>query len=728
MLCVSLVKMLEHRFLYKELNRRLMHNEAFYRSIFEQAPVGIAIVNDKTFVGESAYGRTVMNRAFENILGRTKEELVGVRWPDITHSEDLEVDLKKFNQFKAGIISDYSMEKRFIRPDGSSVWTKMRVGRLAGGDSDSLHLCLLEDISESKAISDNLKESERSKTVLISNLPGMAYRCDFDPSWTMHFISEGCYNLTGYRPESLICNKDVAFNDIISPEYRESLRNEWKRAVEGKLPFKYEYEITTADGKRKWVLEMGQGVYDEQGNVVALEGIILDISDRKEMEDKLRHYNEHDSLTGLLRRHCLIEQLERGNTKKRALVGVNLSTVHSLNATYGFQYTQDLIKRIAGLLKQECNKNRVLFKIYEAQFAYLITDYKDIEEISNFCRAVAQRLETVLALERIGGGIGVLEVPQYSRVDANELIKKLMVVSERAIGPGSYNYNIGILFYDKQTEQQISREEEIRQTLLKIAETDENSELYLHYQPIYDLKSMKITGFEALARMKTEKLGMVSPVEFIHIAEETKLIVPVGYKIIRQALGFLRRLGISGYDDINVSVNISVIQLLMPDFTSNLLQIASEMQVNPANIGIELTETIFASDFDEINRIISELRAQKIQVAIDDFGIGYSTLAREHELQVDHLKIDKCFIDKLKTNRPQNVMTADIISMAHKLGHCVVAEGVEQCEQIRYLYEYGCDKIQGYLISRPQDEGAALELLGKELEITGYCNPASGRG
>ncbi|MGI6167664.1 MAG: EAL domain-containing protein, partial [Eubacteriales bacterium] len=213
-----------------------------------------------------------------------------------------------------------------------------------------------------------------------------------------------------------------------------------------------------------------------------------------------------------------------------------------------------------------------------------------------------------------------------------------------------------------------------------------------------------------------------------HIAEETKLIVPVGYKIIRQALGFLRRLGISGYDDINVSVNISVIQLLMPDFTSNLLQIASEMQVNPANIGIELTETIFASDFDEINRIISELRAQKIQVAIDDFGIGYSTLAREHELQVDHLKIDKCFIDKLKTNRPQNVMTADIISMAHKLGHCVVAEGVEQCEQIRYLYEYGCDKIQGYLISRPQDEGAALELLGKELEITGYCNPASGRG
>ena len=631
--------------------------------------------------------------------------------------------MEKFNQFKAGIIRDYSMEKRFIRPDGSSVWTKMRVGRLAAGDSDnSLHLCLLEDISESKAISDILKESERSKTVLLSNLPGMAYRCDFDPSWTMHFISEGCYNLTGYRPESLIGNKEVAFNDIISPEYRENLWNEWKRVVEEKLPFKCEYEIKTADGKRKWVLEMGQGVYDEQGNVVALEGIDLDISDRKEMEDKLRHYNDHDSLTGLLRRHCLIERLERDNTKKRALVGVNLSTVQSLNATCGFQYTQDLIKRIAGLLKQECNKSRELFKIYEAQFAYLITDYKEIEELNDFCIGVVQRLEAVLTLERIGGGIGVLEVPQQGRFDANELIKKLMVVSERAFGPDSYNYNIGILFYDKQTEEQISREEEIRQTLLRISETDTDGELYLQYQPIYDLKSMKITGFEALARIRTEKLGMVSPAEFIHIAEETKLIVPVGYKIIRMALGFLRRLEMSGYDDINVAVNISAIQLLMPDFTSNLLQIANEMRVNPANIGIELIETIFVSDFDEINRIISELRARSIQVAIDDFGIGYSTLAREHELQVDHLKIDKYFIDKLKADCPKNVMTADIISMAHKLGHCVVAEGVEQCAQIKHLYEYGCDKVQGYLISRPQDENAALELLEKELEITGYCN------
>ena len=183
MLCLSLLKMLLQHFKFKELNRRLAHNEALYRSVFEQAPVGIAIVKDKTFVLQAAYGQIAMNCTFETILGRSKQELGGLNWPEITHPDDLAADLEKFDQFKARTINGYTMEKRFIRPDGSSVWTKMRVGRLMGIEKDyPMHLCLLEDISESKAISETLKESERGKTVLLANLPGMAYRCDFTPA------------------------------------------------------------------------------------------------------------------------------------------------------------------------------------------------------------------------------------------------------------------------------------------------------------------------------------------------------------------------------------------------------------------------------------------------------------------------------------------------------------------------------------------------------------------
>lgn len=205
----------------------------------------------------------------------------------------------------------------------------------------------------------------------------------------------------------------------------------------------------------------------------------------------------------------------------------------------------------------------------------------------------------------------------------------------------------------------------------------------------------------------------MSPLEFIPIAEKTKLILPIGEKVIVKAFQFLNRLKECGYDEISVSINISITQLLKPDFTSRLFELMSEMQINPKNIGIEITESIFASNYDNINKIIKELREAGIHIAIDDFGIGYSSFARERELKVDCLKIDKHFIDKLLSTDLKKAITSDIISMSHKLGHCTIAEGVEHELQLQYLKENGCDKIQGYHISKPLDEKEAIEFLKK---------------
>ena len=139
------------------------------------------------------------------------------------------------------------------------------------------HICLVQDITERKEMEKALNESERSKSVLLSHLPGLAYRCNYDYDWTMQYVSNGCYNLTGYPPESLLYNRDLSYNDIISPEYREAIRNEWKHVLSERKPLKYEYEIITASGEKKWVLEMGQGIYNDNGEVEALEGIVLDI-------------------------------------------------------------------------------------------------------------------------------------------------------------------------------------------------------------------------------------------------------------------------------------------------------------------------------------------------------------------------------------------------------------------------------------------------------------------
>lgn len=218
-----------------------------------------------------------------------------------------------------------------------------------------------------------------------------------------------------------------------------------------------------------------------------------------------------------------------------------------------------------------------------------------------------------------------------------------------------------------------------------------------------DLKTGSIFGFEALARLRTKKLGLVPPLEFIPIAEKTKLILPIGEKVIIKAFSFLNRLKECGYENISVSINISAIQLLKPDFTSRLFKIMSEMRINPKNVVIEITETVFSSDFETINNIIGYLRDAGLQIAIDDFGTGYSSLAREKELKVDCMKIARHFIDKLLETDLNKAITSDIISMSHKLRHSTIAEGVEHDIQLQYLKDHDCDKIQGYLISKPLD-------------------------
>ncbi len=572
-----------------------------------------------------------------------------------------------------------------------------------------------EQIEEIKKSTKLVAESERSKSILFSNLPGMAYKSSYNKDWTMKFVSDGCIKLTGYTPDRFINDKDISFNDLITPEYRELLWNEWERVLSDRTSFEYEYEITTADGERKWVMELGEGVYDENGQVEMLEGIILDITDRKEIENNIIYLNEHDRWTGLYNREYLESILEKDgklkNASTRALIIVNLSTVQSLTVQYGFHYTQNLMKKVVETLSAYNKEEYRLFKTYENQFTVYLKNYKDMNELIDFSKIIASDLKELLITERVGGGIGIIEIDQENELDVDLLLKRLLIASERSIS--DYNEDFIACFYNEDLERLIVREAYIRQELERISTDEISDELFLQYQPILDLKTNSVCGFEALARLKTEQLGLVSPLEFIPIAEKTNLIIPLGKIIIINAFCFLNKLRGLGYDTISISINISAIQLLKADFTSSLFDMITEMQVNPQNICIEITESIFASDHDYINTIISKIRDAGLQIAIDDFGTGYSSLARVKESNVNSLKIDKYFIDKLLEDDPDEAITGDIITMAHRLEHCTVAEGVEQEVQKQYLEAHGCDKIQGYLISKPLDEEDAIDFLAR---------------
>lgn len=706
---------LELLHLQKISSKMFLEKGLTFDTIFQQAPIGITILyRDES----AAKGMELVkvNAEFEKICGRTKEEFISIGWEAITHPDDLKESRENYAKLRAGLIDSYAMDKRYIKPDGSIVWVHITVAPLVLADGRQRgHICLVQDITERKRIEEALRESERSKSVLLSHLPGLAYRCKYDEEWTMLFVSAGCQQLTGYPPESLLYNRDLSFNELIAPEYRPLLKKEWERVLKKRLPFNYEYEIITAGGQRKWVLELGQGVYNEKGEVEALEGIVLDISHRKKIENELKYHNEHNRWTGLHNRRYLANLLHEDASKKirekRALVGLNLSAVQSLTLSYGFHYTQDLIKQIASALVAHCNEKIQLFHTHENRFLFYVKGYQDKAELEKFCENVAATLESILAGERVGAGIGVVEIEQNSDGKVDLLLKNLLIASERAMEANDRDF--GICFYDQKIEAKITRELEITQELDAIATAENDRGLFLLYQPILALQTNQIFAFEALARLKMDKLGIIGPMEFIPLAEKTKLIIPVGERIIIQALRFLKRLQMSGYDNIKVFINVSVIQLLAKNFAQKLLAKIAAMQLNPANIGLEITESVFVSDHEEINLILGELKDAGVQISLDDFGTGYSTLARERELNVHCLKVDKYFIDNLLLEDPEKAITQDIVSIAHKSDHYVIAEGVEHEKQKEYLLHWGCDMAQGYLIGKPVAEDEAMAMLEK---------------
>jgi len=332
----------------------------------------------------------IINSAYEQITGRSRDELVSLGWAKITHPDDLDKDLDNFRKL-------HQVKLRSIQwINGISNRTAPSFGYIR------LLLPLLYQIISNTTISvwsrisQNVKPLKKPWTrvnaVNLFSIPPSRACIQVQLRWRMD--NAVCFwrllNLTGYPPESLLYNRDLSFKDIISPEYHESLYKEWERTLPIRQPFSYEYEIITATGERKWVLERGQGVYNEDGEVEALEGIVLDISDRKAVEDTLRYNYEHDRWTGLYNREYLVSVLARDikfrKKAKKALVGISLGMMQLLTMSYGFQYSQDLIKKTAEALSQLCIDNRILFHPREYRFIFYLLDYKDKDELLAFSK------------------------------------------------------------------------------------------------------------------------------------------------------------------------------------------------------------------------------------------------------------------------------------------------------------------------------------------------------
>lgn len=331
---------------------------------------------------------TFCNKSCLDILGYEDEsELIGKSMHKLIHYKDKDGKLNCedncliFNKVKRGEGVQVKGDI-FWKKDGSYIYVdclsypKLNKGKLVGGVVTFL------DITESQKLENQLKESERSKSMFLSNLPGMAYSCNYDRQWTMKFISEGCFELTGYRPESFLNNRDLSFNAIIDTKYQDFLWEKWNLALRNHHAFKEEYEILTALGEKKWVLEQGQGVYGKGGTVEAIEGLIIDISDRKQKEDEIKYLNSYDYMTGLYNRRYFEnakEDIDKEDSLPISIIMGDVNGVKFINDALGHDEGDKLIVVTSQLLKSVCKETNILARTGGDEFIMLLPNTCSVE-------------------------------------------------------------------------------------------------------------------------------------------------------------------------------------------------------------------------------------------------------------------------------------------------------------------------------------------------------------
>lgn len=686
-------------------------------------------------------------------------------------------------------------------------------------------------------------EYMRMLKTLLGNVDGMVYRCRGDADWTMEFVSEGCLRVTGYHPHDLMYDGRVSYESITYAEDQLWVREAVRHALEAHLPFDVEYRITHADGGVRWVWERGTGVTNAEGRVIAVEGLIQDITERRNAIQGLReaerryrglfdnaiegifrttadgHYLDanpalaniygfgspqelmtslrdigrqlyvdpqrreefmrivrargsvsgfesqvyrkngdiiwisenaralidsdgkchgyegtvedvterklyqarieqqasYDTLTGLANRSLLQDRLEQAlltatsYQSRLAVVFVDLDRFKFINDSLGHHIGDELLKTMAGRLGSCVRDCDTVARLGGDEFVVLLAGQPAPDQV----RAVVERMLSVVSQPwnteqgefNVSCSIGVALFPNDG-LDAQTLLKHADSAMYRAKESGRNTFQ----FFTRELNTLMTERLEMESGLRRALERDQ---FLLHYQPRVDLPTGRIVGAEALIRWKLPDQGIVAPGRFIPLAEETGLIVPIGTWVLRAACAQNKAWQEAGLEPIVVSVNVSARQLRQDNLARTVAEVLQETGLEARYLELELTESMVMHDAGQLVAMLTELKRLGVQIAVDDFGTGYSSLSYLKRFPVDRLKVDRSFVEHLATDADDATIVRAIITLGHNLGLRVVAEGVEQNEQVSFLRLNQCDEAQGFIFCRPVEAGELAKVLAR---------------
>jgi diguanylate cyclase (GGDEF)-like protein/PAS domain S-box-containing protein len=448
---------------------------------------------------------------------------------------------------------------------------------------------------------------------------------------------------------------------------------------------------------------------------VGLAVTIRDISDAKEHEEALSAMANIDPLTGLPNRHWLTNFLPRAIEQARladsslAVLFVDLDDFKNINDTLGHAAGDELLKAAALRLKSLIRASDHVVRLGGDEFTLVLEQVHTLEDVSRVARLIVKALNEPFTLARSSGhlveaSIGISVFPQDG-LDGDTLLKHADIAMYAAKTSGKGRYH----FYQSQLSDRlvlrINREQALRQAI-------ERDEFVLYYQPRVDTATGRLCSMEALVRWRHPERGIVLPVEFIQVAEDTGLILRLGQMVIQKACAQMAQWKAQRLPLVPVSINVSALQFNDGHVSNMLSSCMAKYEIDPSLIGVELTETCMAGENDTVSAELDDLRGLGVKLLVDDFGTGYSSLSQLQRLNVDVLKVDRAFTVTLCDGNEGKALFKAIVSMADALDICIVAEGVETAEQLDALQALSCDEVQGHYVSRPvpAPEMAALML------------------
>ena len=539
---------------------------------------------------------------------------------------------------------------------------------------------------------------------------------DWDLATSEVWWSNEMYRVFGVYPDRFQPSYET-FLSLVKEEDRERVEVAIQTALERKVQLNYECEIDRPEGTTRVIHALGECLMDVDGNVVKMIGTCQDVTDRKRLEQEIEHRAFHDGLTGLANRalfHNRVDHvldLQRRSPSPFTVLFMDIDDFKTINDSLGHHMGDAVLVEVAERLQDAVRPSDTVARLGGDEFA-LLMEHTDTEGAVVVANRILAALEAPLPILGrsdviVHTSIGITSVLGAQR--SSDVLRDADIAMYAAKRQGKNGFRV----FDESMLSSVMARVELKSELQRAIEQDQ---FVMHYQPVIDLENGEVRGVEALVRWQHPQRGLILPGEFIPLAEETGQIVAIGDWVLRESIDQAKVLQVGLGRPISMNVNLSARQI-QPSIVESIRDQLWQSQVEPTSLILEITETVLMSEEDSVLETLEELRALGIQVAIDDFGMGYSSLGYLNRLPIDILKLDRTFVHPVTEGPEESALAQAIVKLAHIFGLSTVAEGIETPEQGEALRILGCDFGQGHYYSRPVPADELLDACGGTVRI-----------